>query len=95
MFSKIDLSENEIFTCEFFHGEFFGELLYLGENNCIDKQEDKSVIEDINTVQITIAKDDGGCSDCQKNQETSIHGALQCNTEEEFTLQLQALRTKV
>jgi hypothetical protein len=65
------------------------------ENNCIDKQEDKSVIEDTNTVQIIIAKDDGGCSDCQKNQETSIDGALQCNTEEEFTLQLQALRTKV
>ena len=65
------------------------------ENNCIDKQDDKSVIEDTNTVQITIAKDDGGCNDCQKNQETSIDGALQCNTEEEFTLQLQALRTKV
>lgn len=57
------------------------------ESNCIDKQEDKSVI--------TIAKDDGGCSDCQKNQETRIDGPLQCNTEEEFNLQLQALRNKV
>lgn len=61
---------------------------------CIDKQETKSVIDDNNTVQITITKDDG-CSDCQKNQETSIDGPLQCNTEEEFTLQLQALRVKV
>ncbi|XP_052073837.1 uncharacterized protein LOC127711762 isoform X5 [Mytilus californianus] len=61
--------------------------------------EDKSsLIEDkssssSNAIDIDDAAD--GCSDCQKNQEANHEGQVQCQTEEEFTQQIQALQIQL
>ncbi|CAC5367159.1 Smoothelin,Smoothelin-like protein 1 [Mytilus coruscus] len=60
---------------------------------CSSLTEDKSSSSSSKAIDIDDTAD--GCNDCQKNQEANHEGQVQCQTEEEFTKQIQELQIQL